>query len=88
MSLADILNPRGHAFKKTMFEFLKHRYAKNEQIIDRLSSSLVTDGDVRSFLALMVDVYESAYLKSVEDHKKVLADHNIKVTVQSPAKEG
>ena len=65
-------NPRGHHLKKTMFDVLKERYAQNEQIIDRLGVTLLTEGDLNNFMKMVADIYESAYMKAVEDHKEQL----------------
>ena len=65
-------NPRGNLLKKAMFEILKERYAKNEQIVERMSVALATEGDMNDFMKLITDVYEIAYLKAVNDHKEQL----------------
>ena len=65
-------NPRSHVLKKTMYDILRDRYGKNEQIIDRLGANLVTENDIKSFMVLIGDIYEIAYLKAVEDHKSQL----------------
>lgn len=65
-------NPRGHYLKKTMFEILKERYSQNEQIIERLSSALTNETDLTAFIKMMADVYETAYMKAVNDHKDQL----------------
>lgn len=67
-----MVNPRGHQLKKVMFEFLKERFAVNEQIVERIGSSLMTDADLKSFLKMVTDVYEIAYLKAVNDHREQL----------------
>lgn len=73
MSWLDYLsNAKGHYVKKSMFEVLQERYMQNEQIIDRLSVSLMTENDVKQFLKLVTDVYETAYMKAVNDHKEQL----------------
>ena len=66
-------NPRGHLLKKTMFEILQERYMHNEPIIDRLGVSLLTEGDLNAFLKLVTDVYETAYIKAVDDQREQLA---------------
>ena len=65
-------NPRGHYLKKTMFDVLKERYAQNEQIIDRLGVTLLTESDLNDFMKMVGDIYESAYMKAVNDHKEQL----------------
>lgn len=65
-------NPRGHYLKKTMFDILQERYAHNEPLLERLSVALQTESDLTAFFKLIGDVYEIAYLKSVNDHKEQL----------------
>jgi hypothetical protein len=73
MSWLDYLgNARGHYVKKAMFDVLQERYSKNEPIIDRLSVALMTEDDIKTFMKLIGDVYEMAYMKAVADHKEQL----------------
>lgn len=65
-------NPRGHYLKKTMFEVLQERYAQNEQIIERMGVTLLTEDDLSAFMKMVGDIYEMAYLKAVNDHKEQL----------------
>lgn len=67
-----LMNPRSHMVKKAMFEVLQERYPQSEQIIERISVSLVTEEDIKSFYKMVTDIYEKAYLKAVEDHKEAL----------------
>mgnify|MGYP003339466548 CR=1 FL=1 len=65
-------NPKSHYLKKIMFDILQERYAKNEDIIDRLSVTLLTENDLNAFVKLITDTYELGYMKSVNDHKAEL----------------
>lgn len=67
-----MMNPRGHHVKKAMFEVMQERYAQNENIIERISASLVTEADTKAFFKLVSDIYEKAYLKAVADHQEQL----------------
>ncbi len=80
-----MVNPRGHQLKKVMFEFLKERYAVNEQIIERVGTSLTTEKDMKDFLKLAIDIYEVAYLKAVADHREQLQKMGITARVKSDA---
>jgi hypothetical protein len=55
-----------------MFEVLKERYAQNEQIIDRMGVTLLTESDLNSFVKMIGDVYEMAYMRAVNDHREQL----------------
>jgi hypothetical protein len=76
-------NPRGHYLKKTMFDVLKERYASNEQIIERLGTTIMTEGDLSAFFKMVRDVYETAYLKAVNDHKEQLEKAGITARIVS-----
>ncbi len=77
-------NPRGHYLKKTMFEILQERYSNNEPVIERLGVSLTTEGDLNSFMKLVTDIYEIAYLKAVNDHKEALQKAGLVAKIVSP----
>ena len=86
MSLFDVLqNPRGVAFKKTMYEFLKERYPKNEKIVERLSLHLNTEEDLHAYLKLTTEIFEMGYLKAMEDYKDQLNSLGLKARI-IPAK--
>lgn len=74
-------NNRNHYIKKNIFEILKERFSKNENILDRMLHHLVTDQDVKDFNGLIADVYESAYTKCVEDHRKKFEELGYKVNI-------
>lgn len=79
-------NPKIYAIKKAMYDFLNERYGRNDDIIERLASSLQTENDVHNFMKLMVDVYETGYLKSVSDHKDQLTKLGLNAKVVEPSK--
>lgn len=83
--LTMLANPKSYAIRKMMFEFLKERYGRHDQIVERLSSSLTTEGDVQAFMKLIIDVYEKGYMQSVDDHREQLAKVGLKVTVVPPS---
>lgn len=77
-------NPKSYAIRKMMFDFLKERYGRNDQIIERLATALQTEGDVQSFVKLMMDVYETGYMKAVDDHREQLQKAGIQVKIVAP----
>jgi hypothetical protein len=77
-------NPRGHMLKKTMFEILKERYPKHEQIIDRVSHSLATDKDIKDFVSMMVEIYEVGFVRAVDEHREKLSKLGFEVKITSP----
>jgi hypothetical protein len=79
-------NPRGHYLKKTMFEVLQERYAQNEQIIERMGVTLLTENDLAAFMKMVGDIYEIAYLKSVNDHREQLQKAGLVARIVPPGK--
>ena len=77
-------NPKAHYVQKSLFEILKERYIKHEDIVERISVSLLTDKDVQNFLQLALELYEIGYLRSVEDHREQLERMGIKASVVHP----
>ena len=74
-------NLNGNYIKKVMFDLIKEKYYKNEQIIDRLGTMLANESDMKSFFTLVTDVYETAYMKSVQDHKEQLTQLGLTATI-------
>jgi hypothetical protein len=77
-------NPRSHHVKKFIHEILHERYFRHEQLLERVSHYLVTDSDVEQFSKFVSDIYETAYLKAIDDHKEALARHGLKATIAPP----
>lgn len=83
--LTMLANPKVPAVKKMMFDFLKDRYPRNDQIIERLTTALQTENDMQEFVRLMMDVYETGYMRAVEDHREQLKKIGLQVKVVPPA---
>ena len=47
---------------------------------------MVTEADLKSFFQLVTDIYESAYLKSVADHREQLGKMGLKATIVAETK--
>lgn len=77
-------NPKANYVQKSMFELLKERYTKHEDIIERVAVSLLTDKDIQHFLQLQLELYEIGYLRAVEDHREQLEKMGIKASVVHP----
>ena len=65
-----------------MAEILRGRYQDNVEIIDRISSTLATEKDLKDFAQLVGQIYQSAYEKSVNDHKEQLAKLGITTSIK------
>lgn len=64
-----------------MHKFLEGRYDKNKETIERIAHSIATDQDFTSIMSFCVDIYESAYLKAIEDCKEQFDKLGIKVEI-------
>lgn len=82
-------NQRNHYIKKNIFEVLKERFSRNENILDRILYYMATEQDVKDLNQLIADIYEVAYIKCVEEHKKKFEDlgYSVKI-VADHSKEG
>lgn len=74
-------NPKTYALKKFMAQLLEHKYGPHDDIISRMTASLITDADMANFGKLISDIYEVGYMKAVAEYKDQLAKLGIKVTV-------
>ena len=72
--------------KKNIFEILKERFSRNENILDRILYHLATDQDVKDLNILIADIYEVAYTKCVEDHRKKFEELGYKVNIVADQK--
>ena len=82
-------NQKNHYIKKYIFEVLKERFSRNENIIDRILYHLATEQELKDLNKLIADVYETAYLKCVDDHRKKFEQLGYSVKVVSDhSKEG
>jgi hypothetical protein len=86
--MLDLLkNNRNIYFKKYVLDILENKYSKHEKLVDRVLYFL-SDSDLKDFSSFLADVYESAYLKCVEDHKKSLEKVGYKVNIVPQSKDG
>jgi hypothetical protein len=70
-------NPRAFTLRKWFYELLKINYASHDTIIERVSSSLVTERDLEDFGKLIGQVYETGYTtKNQYDNFSVLDNRN------------
>ena len=74
-------NPMAHHIKRSMFELLKEKYGKHEQIVDRIAHSLVTEKDMKDFIGLLLEIYELGFVRAIEEHKDKLAKLGLGVRI-------
>lgn len=66
-----------------MSQFLGLRYQRNQDVIERIGHTLVTEADFKNFMALAVDIYESGFMRAIDDYRVQLAKMGIKVEVET-----
>ena len=78
------------AVRKYLSEILKDRYVKNQDIVERIVSVVITQRDLQEFGRLIADIYEVGFLKAVDDYRHVLGDmgREVKITSMKSPPEG
>jgi len=79
--MQHMTNPKVFVIKKYMFEILQQKFQEHEQIVERMANSLITEKDFEGFNKLVASIYETGYMKAVNDHKEQLAKLGLKVNV-------
>lgn len=74
-------NPQAVAIKKYLFEMLKDRYGRSTKYIDRLALGTVTKEDYESLGVLLADVYESGFMRAVDQYKENISRLGLRVEV-------
>jgi hypothetical protein len=80
-------NPKAFTIKKWLYELLQLNYAAHDQIVERVSSTLVTDRDLEDFSKLVGQIFEAGYKKAVDDYRKQFEDMGLKVQIITSANE-
>ena len=77
-------NPQGFVIKKYMAEILKDKFPIHQEILERLSINLVTANDLQAFGKLISDIYQTGYLKAINEHQELLNKLGYKVKFTTP----
>jgi hypothetical protein len=77
----SMTNPKTFAIKKYMFEILQQKYPDHEQIVERMANTILTERDFNEFNQLIAAIYETGYLKAVNDYREQLSKLGLKVAV-------
>lgn len=80
-------NPRAFTLRKWFYELLKIDYMAHDTIIERVSTSLVTEKDIEDFGKLIGQIYEKGYRKAVDDYRKQIEDMGLKVSIVAPEQQ-
>ena len=82
--LKYVSNPRSFTLKRWFYELLHQKYAGHDNIVERVSTSLITDKDVEDFGRLVSEVYEAGYRRAVQDYQVQAEKLGIKIEVVAP----
>ena len=82
--LRNLSNPLSWGVKKYMFEILQERYSRNEDVINKVSESVMSEKDYEAFGQLMVDVYEKGFSTALDQQKEQFEKLGINVNIVSP----
>lgn len=76
-----MVNPRLFTLRKWIAGILKDKYPQHDAIIERISVALVTQNDLEAFGKMIGELYHLGYLKAVDDYRKQLEKHGVKITI-------
>ena len=77
-----LANPRSAVLKSYMLQLLgQEKYKKYQSFIERLGTHLQTQGDLEDFSNIMVAIFESGYMKSLNDYKEKFEKLGYQITV-------
>lgn len=79
-------NPQSIAIKRYLFEVLKERYGKSEKFIDRLAANVNTKEDYEALGAFVTDIFESGFLKAVNEYKEQFTKLGMRVNIVAEEK--
>lgn len=77
-------NPRMFTIKKWFSQLLGDKFVKHNNVIERIGVSLTTDKDVEEFGSLIMEVYNQAYHKAVEDYRTHAEKLGLKIVIGKP----
>jgi len=77
-------NPQSIAIKKYLFEMLKDRYPRNENFIDRIVTMIQTKEDYERFSKFMADVFETGFIRAVDEYRDQFTKMGMKVGIVAP----
>ena len=78
----DLANPYRKAIQQYLFQILGPRYNKYHDLMQRMTVNIVTTTDATNFGKLLVELYEVAYLKAVEDYRGAVEAHGLKIEIK------
>jgi hypothetical protein len=76
-------NPRGMVLKRFMLQILGNKVGEYDELLTRISTTVITDGDLKSFGDMINAVLAVGYRKAVDDYKDQLSKLGIGVNLIS-----
>lgn len=76
-----VANPRAFTLKTWLTQMLQQKFEPHESIVERVAPSLTTDSDLKSFSALMGEIFQAGYMRAVNDYRVQLEKHGMKINV-------
>lgn len=76
-------NPRSFTLKRWFVEILKEDYMPHNDVIERVSTSLTTEQDLKDFGNLITQIFEKGYRKAVSDYQSQAESLGLKISVKS-----
>lgn len=87
MNNNDLSNPYSLAIQKYLHQILGNRYAKYHELMQRMTHNVVTTKDATDYGQMLVEIYEVAYMKAVEDYRKTVEAHGFKIGIIPSTKQ-
>lgn len=89
-NLFNAMNPLAFGVRKFFLQVLGNtRYVKHQTYIDRLATYVQTEQDYKDMGQLIAEVYETGYMKAVEEHREAIERLGYKTEIKrtdSPTK--
>jgi len=78
----DFTNPYRTVILHYAQKLLENRYGRYHDLLLRITNNIVTEKDATDFGQMFVDTWETGYMKAVEDYRKAVEAHGLKIEVK------
>lgn len=85
--MAYMRNPHAWTIKKYIHDILKDKFWAHEKFVDRMATWFQTKDDLESFGKLMVELYESGFLRAVDQYSEQMKSLGYKVNITAGDKK-